>query len=546
MQLCKLDADDETSVILYKKHSDSQALIRADDRTLGGSVTSAIHTEIARKKEKKSTFIQYDKERVDNTNKDFIGKAKNYRGWVNYQGGHIIDHKYSAENSHNEEINYIPVHYFYNAPLKEYLVQRSDDYIEIPLFTPNPPKIGVKGDGENFHDIPIGIIFIQIKNKKIEGAYFFPNNYDYKALKEKMKLKKDLAANITPYFKLKLAFHQLLQPACIVDIQQDQQRIPEQVSHERTVFNLMDDISYGMSLAECSQDEEIISKVSFEIVQRNKACVRHFLEMDNKAFKMINQPELGDAFNQLGRFLVQYALRNAVKSEVLSVNSRLIFLNIMIDFLDAYTEVKEEALDFVDTMSNSFKRSLHELQKIAPTMEQEELLYLANTYQRLADPSIHGFSQQGYDDLYAFEDLYGYSNSLINILTILAHSAESNPLGGSSLFNLIDLHNSAQNSMAYLLTLGYPREEIEAHFQTLRERKPKVIEWFEACKGLSTTGGLFESYAASIDRTTSVRSSLGWVRACIELLGTSSSAIYPNDSEEETQDQSDNSDDEDL
>lgn len=157
---------------------------------------------------------------------------------------------------------------------------------------------------------------------------------------------------------------------------------------------------------------EIISKVSFEIVQRNKACVRHFLKMDNKAFKMINQPELGDAFNQLGRFLVQYALRNAVKSEVLSVNSRLIFLNIMIDFLDAYTEVKEEALEFVNTMSNSFKRSLRELQKIAPTMKQEELLYLANTYQRLADPSIHDFSQQGYEDLYAFEDLYGYSNVL--------------------------------------------------------------------------------------------------------------------------------------
>ena len=75
--------------------------------------------------------------------------------------GHIIDHKYSAGNSHNEEINYIPVHYFYNAPLKEYLVQRSDDYIEIPLFTPNSPRIGVKGDGENFHDIPIGIIFIR-------------------------------------------------------------------------------------------------------------------------------------------------------------------------------------------------------------------------------------------------------------------------------------------------------------------------------------------------------------------------------------------------
>ena len=86
LQLCKLDADDETSIILYKKHSDSQALIRADDRTIGGSVTSTIHTETARKKEKKSTFIQYDKERVDNINKDFIVKAKNYRGWVNYQG----------------------------------------------------------------------------------------------------------------------------------------------------------------------------------------------------------------------------------------------------------------------------------------------------------------------------------------------------------------------------------------------------------------------------------------------------------------------------
>jgi hypothetical protein len=546
LQLCNLDPDDDTSVILYKKQSDSQALIRADDRTIGGSVTSTIHTEIARKKEKKSTFIQYDKERVDNTSKDFTVKAKNYRGWVNYQGGHIIDHKYSAGNSHNEEINYIPVHYFYNAPLKEYLVQRSDAYIEIPLFTPNPPRIGVKGDGESFHDIPIGIIFIQIKNKKIEGAYFFPNNYDYKALKEKMKLKKDLAANITPYFKLKLAFHQLLQPACIVDIQQDQRRILEQVSHEGTIFSLMDDISYGMSLAECSHDEEIISKVSFEIVQRNKACVRHFLKMDNKGFKMIKQPELGDAFNQLGRFLVQYALRNAVKTEVLSVNSRLIFLNVMIDFLDAYTEVKEEALEFVNTMSDSFKRSLCELQKIASTMGQEELLYLANTYQRLADPSIHDFSQQGYDDLYAYHDLFVYSNSLIDILIILTNSVESKPLGESSLFNLVDLHNNAQNSMAYLLTLGYPREELESPLQYLREKKPKVVEWFEAYKGPSRTGGLFESYAASIGRTTDVRSSLGWVRACIEYLGTSSSAFYGSDSEEENEEQSDSSDDEKL
>jgi hypothetical protein len=98
--------------------------------------------------------------------------------------------------------------------------------------------------------------------------------------------------------------------------------------------------------------------------------------------------------------------------------------------------------------------------------------------------------------------------------------------------------------MAYLLTLGYPREDIALHLQTLRERKPKVIEWFEAYEGQSKTGGPFNSYAASIGRTTSVRSSFGWDRYCIEFLGTSSSAIYP-DSEEESEDQSDSSDDED-
>src|SRR5690606_646780 len=97
-----------TEVIPFRMGSESQGIVRANNRSIAGSVTGKISTTTKRKDEKKKTFIQYDRDRLITVGKDFPVRKNNYRSRVYYDGGHLIDHKYTAQGSHVDPRNYVP------------------------------------------------------------------------------------------------------------------------------------------------------------------------------------------------------------------------------------------------------------------------------------------------------------------------------------------------------------------------------------------------------------------------------------------------------
>lgn len=516
------DEKDDTSLVVYASGTSSQGLIRARNRTIGGSVTTAIHTLTERKDEKKSTCIQYDKKRADTAGKDFFIQVENYRGTINYQGGHIIDHKFSAADSHTAEINYFPAHYFYNSPLKEHLVQRSSCYIEIPLFTHNPPRLGVKSNISNFHEIPIGIIFIQLHEEEMQNAYFFPNNdYDYESLKGNLRLKSKFAEQMVPYFKLKPALLRLLIPACIMDVQHDPRKVREQNVHEDRMFGIMDDIEAGMSMLEYSNEQDLLSRISFSVINNDEVKIHDFLDITEEELEKIQQSSMQHAFNELGNFLIQYALKNALKSEVISTNSRLVFLNVIIDHFEHFFELNEKRLNIIDDMQGSFKRSLRELKDIAKTMDGKELLFLSHTYQRLVDPFTLAFRSQGYS-IYNISDVESYYQELLEILKIADQKIKVQNLDEDSLFSLINLYIDVQNSVACWFTEN-PFEEIQDFQQFLNRIKPKAKEWLRYF-----SGGCW-SFPTGINRESNLTTSLGFLNQKIEYLGTKSSVTFRNE-----------------
>lgn len=522
-----LDEKDDTSLVVYTSGTSSQGLITAKNRTIGGSVTTAIHTLTERKDEKKSTCIQYDKKRVDTVGKDFFIQVENYRGTINYQGGHIIDHKFSAADSHTAEINYFPAHYFYNSPLKEHLVQRSSCYIEIPLFTHNPPRIGVKGNISNFHEIPIGVIFIQLSEEKMKNAYFFPNNdYDYESLKISLGITKNFAKSIVPYFKLKPSLLRLLIPACIMDVQHDPRKVREQNIHENRMFDIMNDIEAGMSRSEYSDEQDLISRISFDVINNDEVKIHDFLDITGKELKKIKQSSMQHPFNELGNFLIQYALKNALKSEVISTNSRLIFLNVIIDHFECFSSLNEERLCIIDDMQNSFKRSLKELRNIAETMDEKELLFLSHTYQRLVDPFTQAFRSQGYS-IYNISDVESYYQELLEVLKIVDRKIKVEKMDKDSLFSLISLYIDVQNSVACWFTENpfeeMQVEEMQDFRQFLKLIRPKAEKW------LGYFSGGCWSFSTGIDRESNLTTSLGFLNQKIKYLGTKSSVTFRNE-----------------
>ena len=527
-QVVSFNSEDETKLHAYTSGTKDQLIITERHRSLGCSATTSIETEKKRKNEKKSTFVQYDKERVDTKGKDFSVNPKNYRGWVNYQGGHLIDHKYSAQTSHTEERNYIPMHYFYNAPLKEYLVQRCDDYVEIPLYTANPPRIGVKGK-ETFHDIPIGILFIQLKKGSIENAYYFPNNdYDYKKLKDDLKLKKDMAATIVPLFKLKKDFHDLLKPAFLHDIRRSKELLGKQEKEEKETKELLFNISHGMTLLDADDDDDPLSKISFDVAQKQKVSVDDFLEDYSDD---IDQKALQKPFDALGSFLVKYCLGNALKSEFLTATSRLTFLNVIIDFIDYRHSLDRQTMEFIDTMADSFKVALGEMKRMTPQMTMEELKYLARTYTRLASPFIQDFYYDGYA-LSDIQDFEYYAKDLFKPLKYLGQALHKKPPSShNELLDTIDIFCDAQETLSNFDEIGFAREFFEKELAFLSKMKPSILKFYKSLDNQS--GGISGSYSTSPIHGRMSRSSKGYVLQKIKSLGQWSSDDSGDESEED-------------
>lgn len=546
--------DNKCSIQLFHQGQESQGLISEDGQVTGASVTSKILSQTLRKNEKKGTFIQYDKEHVLQDGADFRVEAKNHRGRVNYEGSHFIDHKYSAENSHYCKKNYFPSLYFYNKYLKEYLVRRCTDYVEIALYTPNPPKIGIKdkvgrkSKEDEYDPIPIGVIFVQIGKNQIQDIYYFPNNdFNYESLKKILKPKKNqVGATITPYFKLKKDFHHFLRPALITDLQDIKDGESRQSEQEEKFFELTDNISLGMSLIECSDLENIISAFSFNVLNQDYIDPGLCLDFDRHSFNPLQDqsPSLEIAFHVLGEFLVHYSLRNALKSEVLSVKSRLVFLNVILDFVESSPDLTNHARDFIANLEEQFTSTLDELDKISNTMNLEELIYLGNTYQNILSPFMTPFCSLEGDEIFDFyNDNEDYFKKLIKILKLIAAKHPIESLKEDNACNFLDLVRIAQKKLNDLLEWETDQEDVKEEYEFLKEIESSSLKLHR--KITPTHGSMNVQYKTGINSMTHLRTSADYLEYQLtfpsmpddvdedELSNESEEEISDSDSEDE-------------
>jgi len=455
-------------VQLFRSGKESQALFYEGKQVIAGTVTSKIHTTTKRSEEKKATHIQYDKNRIDQKGKDFQVDIENYRHCVNYDGGHIIDHKFSAEKSHTTEKNYFPQHFYYNQTIKEYLVKkkRCDDFIEIPLYTPNPPVIGVKGR-KCSHLIPVAIIFVQIQKRKIRNVYCFPNAIDYKKLSENIGKGKGKAEILASYFRLDSHLNELLRPAIITDYIRIKNGVSKQTTREQEFLEIIDDVTFGMSLTELSDAQECITALSFSVL--HKTNVHPLCCIQEKHYNKVKKEPLTPAFNALGSFLVKYGIKNALKTEVLSINSRLIFCNVIIEFIECYHQVSDDAIAFIATLAKDFHRTLSELERITPNMNKREHLFFINTTLRLSSPSLHAFSCKGYDELYDPTTIVVFLKKTTKLLRSYLSKYNLETFSGNAAQNIIEITREISSCLDNIIEIGFQEFLTKEDVQSLRD-----------------------------------------------------------------------------
>lgn len=544
---------DEKAVRLYKQNphlveqvTNSQLLITEDELSLGVSVSTSIIETTKRPKGTASTFVQYDKTHVKQQNKDFLVDATNEKGDANYDGGHLTDYKFSAQGSHTNDFNYVPQHHAYNRWIKESIVKQRkskkedniEGYVEIPLYTPQPPSIKVLGE-DRYDPIPIGIILLSLKNKAILNAYYFPNNqYNYRELQSTLGLPRLSGTKVAPYFKLKTAFHQLLWPAIIYDGRKNNVLLAAQVDKEAQRVNMVDALVEGMSTFDVEGDEAILSRLASNVLYQENVDLANVLDLDEEQGELlnINQPNqnaLRQSFNFLGQFLINYSMRNALKSEVLLPTSRIMFLNIMVDFFDNYWQFEDDALKSLDyiheTFLEDFKSSLAELEGQKEHMNLRDILYFANLYEKLSTESMHAAFHAGYGVGDDFEDIEDNFRKFIQILQIVSNKTKQETPTHEQMQNLVSVFSGAQNNLSYVITLcGGDSSEFSKQKQFLKGMHSQVSAWNKNSEALSG------SYQVSPNSTMSFRGING---PNTSILGTNSSLIYPNaDSDEETSD----------
>lgn len=523
-------------VRLFHSGQNSQGLIYHDGEVAGASVT----TSIREGRPRNGTYVGYDKRLFDQEGKDFAVQETRTRGnKVSLEGGHLVDYKFSAGNSHTAVDNYFPQHHIVNAPLKEYVINRSDDYVEIILFTDNPPTVGKtkhrKGEEQK---IPIGDILVQINQGRITNAYYFPNNdfnyeglmqiapqikdYLFPAMSQSQRNRLPASSALLPYFHLKPCFHSLLQAAIITDFRDNPQGKELQSRLERNFQNVMDQLSDGMAMTACDSSElELIALASKVLHDEGHVPPSLLLDSDEGLPEWTEDQPLALPHKILGEFLIKYALRNALKSEVISINSRLMFLNVIIDFISNSTEVSPEAIDFIDGLASEFRNSFKELEKIKHTMSQQELFYYADTYRRLCSKWNHLFFNDEHP--VCFMDLDEFLYKYVSLLDDIAKKYPIVHLKGDFAHSFLFMAKEAQDTIDYWLEAGAEDEEYREELTILKGLRQACLSLFDNLPLGEKSTAQFQS---NIKERIFTRKSEGYARLQLHNLG------FGNDTDE--------------
>lgn len=537
------EASDPVALHLYKQstnldnvNSRSQGLLQTSSRSLGVSVDTSIHTQTVRKNETKSTYVQYDKNHIQQKNKDFsvdanaVNSKNQLKDETNYDGGHLVDHKFSAQGSHTDSPNYVPQHHFYNRWLKEYIVKNANGYLEIPFFTSNPPMIKVIGE-DRYDPIPIGILLVSLMNLQIQDMYYFPNNqYNYRACQINLRIQKDIAKNMIANFRLKKAYHALLWPAIIHDIRARDSNFAHQLAQETKRIDVMGELIEGMSVLDLDEEEAIISTLASDVIHQSNVKIFNILDVSKTTFAAMNrgqnnQSALNQSFNVLGQFLVDYAMKNALKSEMLSTHSRIMFANIITDFIECHHQVSEKALERVDeAYKHIYPTTLKELWNVKEQMNLRDLIYFANLYEKLSSPHIESAFYDAGLDICDDMDLEENINSFISVLQLLCNKVNDEEVNVPQMQNLVDLFINAQIGVSYIVAHDFPPydERSGEQRQFLREVKERVKEWDR--RSNATSG----EYQTSPNSGSCFKKIEDFNTQQIDYLGTLSSSMFSN------------------
>ncbi|MFI5343355.1 MAG: NSE2 family E3 SUMO-protein ligase [Chlamydiales bacterium] len=471
-------------IVVEKEESQGLFFQDGQQQAVGASVTTMIKAETDREEETVSVYVQYDKTKVILDGKDFSVNPLNYQGRTFYQGGHLIDHRFSAESSHYDARNYFPVHFYYNSPLKNYLVDRCDAYVEIPLYTSNPPMIGVlqingrRPLSELYHPIPIGVIFVQINGGNIQDVYYFPNNdVNYKEVADRLTSGQTASERIIPYFKLKKSFQKLLRPAIITDLLSVINGEELQKAKEDIFFQVVDEITTGLTFEECFDVVGEITQLGFAVLKKTvKPSL--FLEDHREDSSPFQDQPLPLAFKVLGDFLIHYGMTNALKCETLSIKTRLIFLSVIVSFISAQGELETQALDYINQFDPQYRFILKELDGIVTTMNEEELLFLANIQVQIADPFNHQFILDGYD-IYNPDDLPTYFAEAVQTIRLIDEKYDVTSFSHDHRWNFVLSIECIQKTLDYIVDTGFSEEcyrEESRFLISLREKCIRLLD----------------------------------------------------------------------
>lgn len=442
---------------LFTSGYNSQGLIFDEQQHAAASVTTALKVTTDRKKESKGTYVQFDRDGFNYQNSDFrVTKVRKGQNRICYEGGHLIDYKFGVGNSHTTSENYFPQHHTVNAPLKEYVIQRSDAYIEIPLYTPNPPLVRVKGSTK-YQAIPVGDLLVQINGSQISNIFYFPNNsFDYAGLRSRTPKQKNISEMLLPYFKLKPCFHALLHGAIVTNFKEVFLGREQQTTTEQHFLRVIDKITDGMIHEECVSEGEPISALTYLILHGNgKIDPSQIYNCDEPHLNNMRSEHIELPLKTLGGFLVTYAIKNSLKSEVISINSRQCFINAVIEFIEAAGDESSEGdLSFVDGLAYEFMQSFKELEEIRGTMTFQELLYFADAYRCLAANYDHPLLHEEHKVFLMKPETC--LRRCINVLEQISQQFNVCYLTDDYAQNFLSLVMDAQKTIKHLIKRGSP------------------------------------------------------------------------------------------
>jgi len=329
-----------------------------------------------------------------------------------------------------------------------------------------------------------------------------------------MRTRANRAINIISHFKLKRSLHNFFRCAVLVDINRFQSGKEMQEENEKQFFSLMDRVTEGMAYLDVDGEVDDIIKVATKVLHQSyevDPCA--FLDCTDQQWEIIQEEPLDLPFRILGEFMIGYGLKNVLKSEMLSIQSKLAFTSILIDFIEFKDQVGEEALLFIDGFAEEFESALEQLDQLKETMSRTELFFYANLYKRLSDQFNH--IHEGTMEIYS-SDLSDYFSNFIGILKYITKREDVQNLQRNAALQFLDLVEGAQHTFTFLSDLGYIEEEPE-----LQDQGEFLYSLRESCQLLLKHTGSIETqeFQTNINRSAVKKSAPGYRESFFSNLG---------------------------